>query len=379
MPWTPPDLTNSRSKNLLHWLDMERAYQFVEEYAPYSITGDAQAFARAVFERRIGAALADSKEPLPEPAQEVAQVKPAQVGAVGLDTSALKKANLAEVDIAHILYAPDVDERFRKLADEYGMERPGAGSGRLFGYGTDGYGTYLPLHLLWPDHKRWGIYISEQMLIDLAVRIFNHPYIRRDTELLPISRLLDIAYQAILRHELFHFKIEQWTLWFELVTGRAYYLPYLANIYLPTLFDEKDTNLEEALANASILLSRKINSLAGEKAKHSVKVAIEDVFLRKQGPGYRNYALTRGYPPIDDGHYRQAVNYLCNQIARADTQPSEPLVPFYIYPPNNNFLRAENLVPIHIVRSIPLEASVIGLPANRPSRAHHPTQETLIS
>ena len=368
MPHTSPDLTDFHSQNSLRWLDMERAYQFVEQYAPYSITGDVQAFARAVFERRIGAALADSKEPLPEPAQEVLQAGPTQVGAVGLDTSALKKANLAEVDIAHILYAPDVDERFRKLADEYGVERPGPGSGRLFGYGTDGYGTYLPLHLLWPDHKHWGIYISEQMLIDLAVRIFNHWTIRRDTELLPIPKLLDIAYQAILRHELFHFKIEQWVLWFELVTGRAYYLPYLANVYLPTLFDENDTNLEEALANASIRLSRKIDSLAGDKAKHQVKVAIDDVFLRGQGPGYRNYDLRSGFPYCFEDHYRQAVNYLCNQIARADPRPTQPLVPFFIYPPNNNFLRAENLVPIRIVRNIPLDASVIGLQANQPGR-----------
>jgi hypothetical protein len=41
---------------------------------------------------------------------------------------------------------------------------------------------------------------------------------------------------------------------FELATRRAYYLPYLHYIYLPTIYDPDNNNLEEALSNLSILL-----------------------------------------------------------------------------------------------------------------------------
>jgi hypothetical protein len=40
-------------------------------------------------------------------------------------------------------------------------------------------------------------------------------------------------------------------------------------------------------------------------------------------------------------------------------------MPNYLYPSNNNFLRAENLCPIFLVRQIPYESSVITLPIEK--------------
>jgi len=91
---------------------------------------------------------------------------------------------------------------------------------------------------------------------------------------------------------------------------------------------------------------------------------IERDFLKLQGPNYRNYELNRGVPQniarLDrEFRYREVVNYLCNQIIRQELEPQDPLVPYYLYPPNNNFLRAENLCPIYLVRNLPYRAGVI--------------------
>lgn len=178
-----------------------------------------------------------------------------------------------------------------------------------------------------------------------------------------IGHLIQIAYQVILRHQLFHFKIEQWTLLFEFATGRPYYLPYLQYVYLPTIYDVEENNLEEALANLSILLSKKIQKIQKDGGLQDTQFSILD-FLNQHGLNYRNYSLLKGIPMhIRQSdrklHYREVVNYLCNQIIRHEIHPTVPLVPYYLYPPNNNFLRAENLCPIYLIRNLSYDAGVI--------------------
>jgi len=359
--WNPSELEYSRSENTLRWLDVERAYEFVERYAPYKISGDIHIFLKEIFRCRLNAAVLNVVDDLPvhhKTSQENLQLSISD----SLELPSLRDAHLFDAEISRLFFAPDAEKKFLELASHYPEQKVEQNSGRLFGYGTDGYGTYIPLHLVWPAQiDYWGIYISEWMLVDLAIRIYRHKDIQGKLETLTLKKLLDIAYQVILRHELFHFKIEQWSLMLELVTGRPYYLPYLEQVYVPTLLDQEDTNLEEALANASVLSSRKIMDLAGKEMKYAVFIAIEESFLWHQGPGYRNYSLRRGIPKYVGKKYRDVVNFLCNQIVRSEVTPIPPLAPYYIYPPNNNFLRAENLVPIHIVRQIPAEASVIGL------------------
>lgn len=352
------NLSGAVPQNEFRWLDMERAYQFVECYAPYLVSGDLHAFMNAVFNARWHAATQD--EPQQVPSRKNLDT------AISLDDIFKDKDRLvlSRLTIKDLKLAGDGEKRFDQIIKNQLAQLRTTDDGRLFGYGTDGYGTYLPLHLLWPKHrKHWGIYISERMLMALAAQMYcgSQPPLLPDWK--EFIKFLKIAFQIILRHELFHFKIEQWALVMELITGRPVYLPYLEYVYLPSLYAEEDTNLEEALANLSILLSRKIQDLAKE-VHSNVSGNIERYFLACQGPGYRNYHLSKGFPKSLMGRteeitYRNVVNYLCNQVARHELEPKEPLTPFFVYPPNNNFLRAENLVPIYLVHQIPLEASLI--------------------
>lgn len=358
--WSPESLGMPNRQNYLLWNDMERAYQFVEENARFSISGNLEGFLFELVRRRWNLACADSYQPPPETgghfwdqSSNFLATAPA-----GLSLANLDRISLPRLDI----------DRFHKYAAEISISTEPEPFGKLFGYGADGYGTYIPLHLLWPKLKKyWGIYISESGVFDLAARIYRDigPFSLSkysDLEIDSIKYLFQIAYQVLLRHQLFHFKLEQWALLFELATGRSVYLPYLEYVYLPTIYDPADRNLEEALANLSILLSKKIQRLES-KSGIIVLQYLPRIFLHLQGPSYRNFALTTGLPEFIEWYdreerYRQVVNYLCNQVIQHELNPV-PLVPYYLYPPNNNFLRAENLCPIYLIRNMPYEVEVI--------------------
>ncbi len=360
--WTPESLGIPNRQNFLLWKDMEKAYAFVETFAPFSITGNLQGFMYELFRRRWNLACSDNYEPPPNSSTNYDSIDRSVLLStvpVGLTLISVDKLSLKN-------YFIDTFKEF--LAEQTPIEKQET-TGKLFGYGTDGYGTYFPLHLFWPDMKDyWGIYISEKGVMCLAASLYlyfdiMHWLLSPDKENKLIGYLLQIAYQIILRHQLFHFKIEQWALIFELATGHPYYLPYLQDVYLPTIYDPKENNLEEALANLSILLSKKINKIEKE-ADISVASFLESDFLNQQGPSYHNYRLYNGVPNYFERYnheerYRQVVNYLCNQIIRHELRPSEPLVPYYLYPPNNNFLRAENLCPIYLVRNIAYQNAII--------------------
>jgi hypothetical protein len=57
--------------------------------------------------------------------------------------------------------------------------------------------------------------------------------------------------------------------------------------------------------------------------------------------------------------YREVGNFLCNQIIQGELNPLYPMIPYYLYPPNNNFLRAEILCPIYMVRNLPNQTGVM--------------------
>ena len=352
MNWDPESLGLTRNQNYMLWKDMERAYKYIEDHAPYSISGDVNGFLFELIRRRWNIACNDIVEDPPIIEAHTLTTYPKE------DIVPDIKIGVSQVGFRDIPLSDAYKKRFIRFAEESANAEKAKIQGKLYGYGTDGFGTYLPLHLLWPELVNyWGIYISETGVLQLAARMYNLPNLKWEEN---IQTLIQIAYQAILRHELFHFKIEQWALIFELATGKPYYLSYLAYVYLPTIYDDNDNNLEEALANISILLSTKIKNLA-KKIEGKIDIALQQVFLDGQGPNYRNYRLVKGVPfQYSKHHYRNVVNYLCNQIIQNQLRPKEPIVPYFIFPPNNNFLRAENLCPIYIVRHIPLEASVIG-------------------
>lgn len=360
--WSPDNFGIRSIQNFQLWNDIEEAYTYVEAVPPYTITGNLKGFMFELVRRRWNLACTDSYEPPPSPGQDYQYNHRFELipeAPLGLIKSRIDKLSLNDQYVDHFIdFANQIP-----IVDDHDQ------NGKLFGYGTDGFGTYLPLHLLWPilaDY--WGIYISETGVLSLAASFYQHLgntwSVRRDEE--KISKLIDsliqIAYQVVLRHQLFHYKIEQWCLLHELITGQAYYLPYLQEVYLPTLLDPADTNLEEALANLSIVLSKKISKIekeAGIKTMHLIK----EYFLSQQGPGYRNFNLGRGIPflfgsSMSKEKYRKVVNYLCNQIVQHNISPKKPLVPYYLYPPNNNFLRAEELCPIYLVKNLSYNAGI---------------------
>ena len=352
-----------KRQNFTLWNDIELAYKFIEGHAKYSISGNLQGFLFELTRKRWNLASSGLYEPPPQ-VDQLYSSKP-MLDALSQAPSGLKLGSVDRLSLGR-----DFSDKFKTFATQAAsIQTDEVLTGKLYGYGTDGYGTYIPLHLLWPDFRNyWGIYISEAGVLSLAANLYNQLFFRQ-TSFLPreesqrIEKIIQIAYQVILRHQLFHFKIEQWALLFELATGRAYYLPYLEYVYLPTIYDTDDNNLEEALANLSVLLSKKILKLEKETGQN-VTTLIELVFLRHQGPNYSNYDLSKGVPPdvkhIDrEIRYRQVVNYLCNQIIQHEIRPREPIAPYYLYPPNNNFLRAENLCPIYLVRNLSHEFEVI--------------------
>jgi len=174
-----------------------------------------------------------------------------------------------------------------------------------------------------------------------------------------------------LRHELEHFKIESFALNAEMFLGKAIYTPYLTNIYAETYYT--DGCLEEALANATVLNSTVIKNLfdkelypSADEKKRRVpwQVIVMEEFFDHQPAGYRNYSLTSGWPYEKDTHLhfdyrRRAMNFLCNQIVSGKVNPPKDEIPFYAFLPDNHFLRAENLVPIHIVKSLSDDESFI--------------------
>lgn len=360
--WSPESLGMPNRQNYRLWNDIELAYNFVETYAPYSISGDLQGFLFVLIRRRWNLASADAYDLPPKMAQ-------ARYSTGREDLLSSAPAGLTLESVNKLYLTDRFAENFEHLTAHLVFRGEHETVGKLYGYGTDGFGTYIPLHLLWPDYKEyWGIYISETRVLSLAASLYRY-LPEKQMNLFPegearrINNLIQIAYQVILRHQLFHFKIEQWALLFELAIGKAYYLPYLKYVYLPTIYDPDDNNLEEALANLSILLSKKIQKLEKD-GNLWISRLIEDMFLKPQGPSYRNYQLIRGVPASitdrDRGlHYRKVVNYLCNQIIRHELTPIAPLTPYYLYPPNNNFLRAENLCPIYLIRNLPYQAGVI--------------------
>lgn len=359
--WSPEYIVGRKQQNFCLSKDVEEAYEFVEKFAFIPISGDLEGFLHELIRKRWNLACNN----VYEPAQvEINQFTSKELGAVFSNSP----YQLRQMENEQQSQSGGFLQGFRAYLNQWKYEEEAKywEPNKLYGYGTDGYGTYLPLHLLWPNHKNyWGIYISEEGLMSLTASFYEKikglqlKIIPEENDL-QLGHLIEIAYQVILRHQLFHFKVEQWALHLELATSKPFYFPYLQNVYLPSIYEPEDTNLEEALANISILLSKKILKLEYE-AGFFIRSIIEE-FCKRQGPGYRNLDLSKGVPfsyRPQYLQYREAVNYLCNQILKHELRPTQPLVPYYLYPPNNNFLRAENLCPVYLVRNLSYQMGVI--------------------
>ncbi len=235
---------------------------------------------------------------------------------------------LAVVDKLDALYDQRMESVFRQHAREdmqvgriddirIGPPRQSAGkraaryhedTARIKALGVEAYATYLPIHYFHNKQRHdldWGIVISEEGVAKLAgvleeacaqrKAIFGAP--QGDVPAL----FAEIAYQILLRHELVHYKLELWALQAELLLHKRLYTHYIETVYLQTY--RTADSLEEALANKSVLDSRKIDGLfiklyptwqKGHAARERWNEVVTTVFFDQQPAGYRNYKLQDG-------------------------------------------------------------------------------------
>jgi hypothetical protein len=269
---------------------------------------------------------------------------------------------------------PDWLRRFEADQDRWGR------------FGLDCYATYLPLHFFFDGDgysKKWGIYIAEEGVQRIAAKLFEATRDwQKDEELLWV-RLQKIALEILLRHELEHFKIESFALNAELFLKEPVYVPYLMQIYARTY--PYNECLEEAAANTTVLDSRRLDKMFKdifrEIESNKWRILLIKTLFDGQPPCYRNIYLREGWPKDEDKFKqfqagcsrkthednnirRRGMNYLCNQIiaqAQSNREIPQENIPFFAFMPDNYFLRAENLVPIHIVQSLNPDECMLGV------------------
>lgn len=357
MPKQSEDIMN----NPVLYNYLQLAYEHAQAFSEESLAGEATEFLGNLYGRRLDSVLDeldDSDPPLF-----------AGVGALGewLAKQRLRWSGAVLTGQINDLYAVEeaADLLEKELTEhEQRFERDTIGQA-FHELGVEAYATYLPIHFFFdgdPVDTAWGIYVSEQGVMRLASMLRReYRYAYGDPAPGTSHRLVEMAYQILLRHELEHYKIEAFALNAEMYLERAVYVPYLSQVYRQLYPGEGC--LEEGLSNAAVLNSVAVRNVfremyppeEGQTTPNWQRVVMEH-FFSNHPPAYSNYRLEHGWEDGEDrtspfGNRRRAMNYLCNQIVRGTPEP-EVQVPYYAFPPDNYFLRAENLVPIHVVSSL---------------------------
>jgi len=129
---------------------------------------------------------------------------------------------------------------------------------------------YLPYHFY--RNGVWGVYLKAKGILELAAELKGRPITHgRDDA-------IRVAIISLFEHELFHCFAELAATRTEVVVRSAVYHPYF--------FDRYAAFHEEAVANA--YAHRQI------RTKYSAFVTPLEVWMRGQGPGYRDFHLYRG-------------------------------------------------------------------------------------
>jgi len=147
--------------------------------------------------------------------------------------------------------------------------------------GSDAYGWYTTFH---QKRVQYGVHIPFEGILAFVVHALAEVNV-------PLDRKLDLAFHAILRHELFHFNVDCMAANWELATGAALYWKGKDRYRQPLGY----VQLEEALANAYMLRgfknpNRLLSNSGG--AYEALKR-----FCARQPAGYKDgarYVRTRG-------------------------------------------------------------------------------------
>jgi hypothetical protein len=145
--------------------------------------------------------------------------------------------------------------------------------------GTDALGWYVTFHQRTAQH---GIFLTAEGLLQFAGRALA-------ALPLPPARMIEIAFHAILRHELFHFATDCMVANWELSLGIPVFWPAKKRLGKPYI------ELEEALANAYMLRGFRYPSRSLGDSRGALKAITS--FCADQPPGYcdgPSYANSRG-------------------------------------------------------------------------------------
>src|SRR5215472_1757118 len=207
-----------------------------------------------------------------------------------------------------------------KVTDADVVEALGEGAGELKRLvqikGADALGWYLTFHQRAAQH---GIYLPIEGIATLAVGALGQLA-------LPIERRLEIAFHAILRHELFHFEADCMAANWELALVRRVY--WRAKDESGDLPGYK--GLEEALANAYML--RGLRHPGGALRNFRGSYDALKAFCELQPPGYPDgplYATSRAQ--YADGCRTLSVNLEATSVGEWAV-PAQALDTLIFYP-----------------------------------------------
>ena len=374
----------AKLENSLLYSYIQMAYEYVHDLGQSQLDGGRQEFLVALYASRFNSILENKEKDTGRPLVLL------ELASWVKSFYRLYENRLITGILEDLVIEDDAQEAWLASINQYAENfTEDLTQGPVLGFGTDAYATYLPIHFFFdrenPLDSQWGIYISESGVAKIAAVLKNA--FEKNGRFGKLEKeednhfFLKASYQILLRHELLHFRIESFALNAELALRQPLYVPYLVNAYARDY--DTDNCLEEALANAAVLDSVVIRGLFKEMYPTSSPNAWQSIvsheIFDRQPKGYRNYHLDYSNPVKWEGKYtnrsyasawntvnrgrpqqRQlAMNYLCNQILYANEPEIPTPAPFFAFFPDNYFLRAENLVPIHIVKTINPEDSFI--------------------
>jgi hypothetical protein len=301
-----------------------------------------------------------------------------EIGIPFLDASGLKDAKPANGLISGI-YSPKMDrypittlDRSADGGDYISMpiventtyfdDTNGPMAGEIEKRGTDALAWYCPFHRF--ARNSWGIYIPDESVSYLALKIFNDPQTRLPKRAVADPLSYAWAFRLLFLHEFFHFVTEISASAIEFIKGAPCYEDYFAHEYcMPVDYDEP---LEEALANAFAfrgtmkeitLRARKgrFNRQAGTRSAKNLpnspawqKNAIGKMkaFMSSQPSGYSSFPEYLAPDAFSAGAGRLTATI--NQRSRPR---KEPQLLALLFDRHQRHVFYED-VPVHLVRAI---------------------------
>ena len=152
-------------------------------------------------------------------------------------------------------------------------------------YGMEALGYYVPWHRnpIGTDEP-WGIHLNTISIIVYANELCDQ--LEKAGITLPKrSDYVQLAHELVLRHELFHFRVERFAIAQEVIQRRPVYKPYERNVFRS--LSNTPLWLEEALAQACVLGSLESRPILGIDGK-ALREAITPMF-EQMPAGYRDF------------------------------------------------------------------------------------------